>query len=66
VCPTPLGTAEELALTPRVDTNLELLALTLDTGHITATQATYERRGGHRGHPRAGAQPRQRRLLAAA
>jgi hypothetical protein len=43
VCPTPLGTPEELALTPRADTNLELLALTLDTGHVTATQATYER-----------------------
>jgi hypothetical protein len=42
-CPTPLGTAEELALTPRADTNLELLALTLDAGHLTATQATYER-----------------------
>ncbi|MEY4544474.1 MAG: hypothetical protein RL685_669 [Pseudomonadota bacterium] len=43
VCPTPLGSAEELALTPRADTNLELLALTLDTGRLTATQATYER-----------------------
>jgi hypothetical protein len=43
VCPTPLGSAAELALTPRADTNLELLALTLDTGKLTATQATYER-----------------------
>jgi hypothetical protein len=42
-CPTPLGTAEELALTPRADTNLELLALTLDIGRLTASQATYER-----------------------
>jgi hypothetical protein len=43
MCPTPLGTAEELARTPRSDSNLELLALTLDEGQITATQATYER-----------------------
>ena len=43
VCPMPLGSAEELALTPRADTNLELLALSLDVGHLTATQVTYER-----------------------
>ncbi len=42
-CPTPLGTAEELARTPRSDTNLELLALTLDVGQLTATQPTYDR-----------------------
>jgi hypothetical protein len=42
-CPRPLGTAEELARTPRADPNLELLALTLDAGQLTATQATYER-----------------------
>jgi hypothetical protein len=42
-CPTPLGTADELARTPRSDTNLELLALALDSGQLTATQATYER-----------------------
>ena len=42
-CPTPIGTADELARTPRADTNLELLALSLDTGQLTATQATYER-----------------------
>jgi hypothetical protein len=43
VCPTPIGTAEELALTPRADTGLEQLALALDAGRLTATQATYER-----------------------
>lgn len=43
VCPTPLGSADELARTPRADTNLELLALSLDVGQLTATQATYER-----------------------
>jgi hypothetical protein len=43
VCPLPLGSADELARTPRADTNLELLALTLDVGQLTATQATYER-----------------------
>jgi hypothetical protein len=42
-CPTPIGTTDELARTPRDDTNLELLALSLDTGQLTATQATYER-----------------------
>lgn len=42
-CPTPLGTAEELARTPREDAGLELLALLLDAGQVTATQATYER-----------------------
>jgi hypothetical protein len=42
-CPTPIGTADELARTPRADTNLELLALSLDVGQLTATQATYER-----------------------
>jgi hypothetical protein len=42
-CPTPLGTAEELALTPRQDEGLELLALSLEPGNITASQATYDR-----------------------
>ena len=42
-CPTPLGTAEELALTPRQDEGLELLALSLEPGNLTASQATYDR-----------------------
>jgi hypothetical protein len=42
-CPAPLGTAEELALTPRQDTNLERLALGLDPGNVTASQVTYDR-----------------------
>jgi hypothetical protein len=41
-CPTPLGTAEEVAATPREDVAIEQLALRLD-GQIMATQATYER-----------------------
>jgi hypothetical protein len=42
-CPTPLGTPEEIAATPRDDSNLEALALELDAGEVTATQETYER-----------------------
>jgi hypothetical protein len=42
-CPTPLGSPEELALTPRQDTSLELLALSLEPDNVTASQATYER-----------------------
>jgi hypothetical protein len=42
-CPDPLGTPEELALTPRADINLELLALVLEPGRAVASQATYER-----------------------
>ena len=42
-CPEPIGTAEELALTPRSDVNLEQLALSLDTGRLTASSSTYDR-----------------------
>lgn len=42
-CPSPLGTPEEIALTPRADENLELLALSLEPGRITASTSTYER-----------------------
>jgi hypothetical protein len=42
-CPTPLGTAEAIAATPRVDANLELLAQQLDRNEVVATQATYDR-----------------------
>jgi hypothetical protein len=42
-CPDPLGTPEELALTPRADINLELLALVLEPGRAVVSQATYER-----------------------
>jgi hypothetical protein len=42
-CPAPLGTPEEVALTPRADQNLERLALSLDPGNVTAGQATYDR-----------------------
>jgi hypothetical protein len=42
-CPEPLGTLEELALTPRADANLEQLALSLEPGNVTASQATYDR-----------------------
>ncbi len=41
-CPMPLGSAAEIALTPRSDENLELLALQLDEGALVATQATYD------------------------
>jgi hypothetical protein len=42
-CPAAIGSAEEIALTPRADTNLELLALQLEPERITSDQATYER-----------------------
>jgi hypothetical protein len=42
-CPMPIGTAAEVAATPRADTNLELLALHLDAGKVAATQETYDR-----------------------
>jgi hypothetical protein len=42
-CPTPLGTPAERALTPRPDADLELLALSLDPGNLTANPTTYER-----------------------
>lgn len=42
-CPMPIGSAEEIAATPRDDANLELLALALDTAEIVATQETYDR-----------------------
>ena len=41
-CPMPLGSAADVALTPRSDENLELLALQLDEGALVATQATYD------------------------
>jgi hypothetical protein len=42
-CPEPLGTPEELALSPRADINLELLALELEPERAVVSQATYER-----------------------
>jgi hypothetical protein len=42
-CPTPLGTAEAIAATPREDEDLELLAIALDAGEVTASQETYDR-----------------------
>jgi hypothetical protein len=42
-CPEPIGTLEELEQTPRADPNLEQLALELEPGNLTASQATYER-----------------------
>jgi hypothetical protein len=42
-CPEPIGSLEELALTPRADPNLEQLALSLEPGTVTASQATYDR-----------------------
>lgn len=42
-CPAPLDSAADVALTPRADTNLELLALSLEADRITVSQATYER-----------------------
>ena len=39
----PLGSVEQLAQTPRADFNLELLALSLEPGNITASQALYDR-----------------------
>ena len=42
-CPTPLGSSDELLSTPRADSNLELLALELEPGRVTASQGTYDR-----------------------
>jgi hypothetical protein len=42
-CPMPIGSAEDVAATPRDDANLEMLALTLDSPAIVATQETYDR-----------------------
>jgi hypothetical protein len=42
-CPKPFGKAVEIAATPRLDGNLELLALELDLGRLTASQETYAR-----------------------
>lgn len=42
-CPEPIGTSDEVAATPRDDENLELLALSLDAGEVTATDETYGR-----------------------
>lgn len=42
-CPAPLGSPDELLSTPRADPNLELLALDLEPGRFTASQATYDR-----------------------
>lgn len=43
-CPQPIGTAEELALTPRADPNLELLALEkLEPESLVVSQPTYDR-----------------------
>jgi hypothetical protein len=42
-CPTPVGSADELALTPRAEPNLELLAFTLEPDNVVVSQATYDR-----------------------
>lgn len=42
-CPTPLGAAADIAATPRSDPNLELLALSIDRGRVTAKEETYSR-----------------------
>ncbi|HTV26036.1 MAG TPA: hypothetical protein VMG12_45375 [Polyangiaceae bacterium] len=42
-CPDPIGSADELGLTPRADVNLEQLALSLEPGNVTASQAVYDR-----------------------
>jgi hypothetical protein len=43
-CPEPVGSAQELALTPRADHNLELLALEqLEPDSLVVSQSTYER-----------------------
>jgi hypothetical protein len=42
-CPTPVGSTEELAATPRADENLELLALSLEPERMTASSSTYDR-----------------------
>jgi hypothetical protein len=42
-CPAPVGDAEDLALTPRADSNLELLALELEPERVVASEETYDR-----------------------
>jgi hypothetical protein len=42
-CVQPLGSPEDLALSPRADENLELLALELEPDSDVVSQATYER-----------------------
>jgi hypothetical protein len=42
-CPTPLGTSADIGATPRSDPNLELLALRIDRGRVTADEETYTR-----------------------
>ncbi len=44
-CPSPptVGDPAEIASTPRSDKNLELLALSLDPGRLTASQTAYDR-----------------------
>lgn len=42
-CPAPLGAAVDIAATPRSDSNLELLALSIDHGRVTADEETYSR-----------------------
>src|SRR6185312_12133886 len=42
-CTMPPTAAEGVAATPRADVNLELLALSIDPGRITADEDTYQR-----------------------
>lgn len=42
-CPTLVGDAAEMGLSPRSDTNLEALALSLEPTRVIASQATYDR-----------------------
>lgn len=42
-CPSVVGDAGEMALSPRADENLEALALSLEPQRVIASQATYER-----------------------
>ncbi|MET0414129.1 MAG: hypothetical protein ABW217_22660 [Polyangiaceae bacterium] len=42
-CPSVVGDAGEMALSPRADENLEALALSLEPRSVIASQATYER-----------------------
>jgi hypothetical protein len=44
-CVMPLGTAAEIAATPRADESLEMLALRVDSGRVTASEETYARVG---------------------
>jgi len=42
-CPRPIGSAQQIASTPRKDANLEQLALHLDVSEVVATEQTYQR-----------------------